>query len=163
MQMTAELLPCHAIRRPDSGARQPRFGGSLHRSSRHRTQYSGNSGQIAGNHRQLEVLVHAFEPTIDSLSKPSDRLSPAKVLFDALSDHLTHSISLVPRGTAIDGAAASSRVVARHMRCHPARSAVLNKVVRVVSLVRTDRLGMIARHAVEQAQCARIEARPLSA
>lgn len=109
MQMAAEYLPCHTVGRPNSGARQPRFGGSMHRSSRHRSQYSCNSGQIAGDHRQLEVLVHAFETTIYSLSKPSDRLAPAKVLFDAFADDLVHSVSLVPRSTDIDSAAASSR------------------------------------------------------
>lgn len=80
--------PCHWAPkfrgggRQHGAVRQPSFGGSLHRSSQHHPQYSCNPGQIAGDHRQLEVLVHAFQATIYSLPKPSDRLSPAKVPFD---------------------------------------------------------------------------------
>lgn len=136
MEMAAEFLLCHAIGHPNSGelqrdaARPPRFGGSLHRSSRHRTQYSRNSGQIAGDHRQFEVLIYAFEATIYSLSKLSDRLAPAKVLFNSFADDLAHSVPLVPRGTAIDGAAASSRVVACHVGRHPPSLSAMNAVTK---------------------------------
>ncbi|AOJ71827.1 hypothetical protein WS78_23925 [Burkholderia savannae] len=95
------------------------------------------------------MLVDSLDAAIRGLSNPVDALAPAEVLFDALANHLANAITDVPRGAAVDRAAALMRVVARDVWRHLTRSAVAH----VVSLVGAERLGVTTRHAVEQAQC----------
>ncbi|AOJ83460.1 hypothetical protein WS86_22600 [Burkholderia savannae] len=97
------------------------------------------------------MLVDSLDAAIRGLSNPVDGLAPAEVLFDALANHLANAITDVPRGAAVDRAAALMRVVARDVWRHLTRSAVAH----VVSLVGAERLGVTTRHAVEQAQCTR--------
>lgn len=119
MRLAAELQTdragCPAGERADRrvAAQRLRLGGSSRRSLRHRCQYSSHSSQVARQHRQLEVLVDPFDAAICGLSNPADGLAPAEVLFDALANHLADAITGVPRGAAVDRAAALMRVVAR--------------------------------------------------
>ena len=133
-------------------ARRSHLGGSSRRSLRHRCQYSRHSSQVARQHRQLEVLVDSLDAAIRGLSNPADGLAPAEVLFDALANHLANAIADVPRGAAVDRAAALMRVVARDVRRHFARSAIPHKVAHVVTLVGAERLGVTTRYAIEQVQ-----------
>src|SRR6185295_7273743 len=78
---------------------------SCHRSLRHRTQHSSHSGDVAGCHRQLEVLIDAPESSVDGLAYAPDRLAPAEVFLDALSDGLAYRIAGVAGRAGVDGAA----------------------------------------------------------
>jgi hypothetical protein len=98
----------------------------LRRSPRHREQYSGHSGEVAGRHRQLEVQIDPLQSSEDRLPDTPHCLAPAKVLFDALADRLAQVIANMSRRVSIDGAAAASAVVLSHMRRYVARSAVGN-------------------------------------
>jgi len=54
---------------------QRRSAVSLRRFLRHREQYSGHSRQVAGRHRQLEVLI---DPLQSSEDRTADRRSPRR-------------------------------------------------------------------------------------
>ena len=93
-----------------------------------RVHHSGHSHDVAGCHRDLEVLIDAFESAVDGLPNTANRLAPAEVFLDALSDHLADGVTRVSRRSTIDGTAASASVVARHMRCHATLSAGIDEV-----------------------------------
>lgn len=98
MQFSAELpvrraiCAGHAHACSHCGAQSSRRGGSSCRSLRHHTWHSGHAGQIARNHRQLEVLVDALDAAIDRLADPADGLTPAEMLFDSFADDLTDPV-----------------------------------------------------------------------
>ncbi|CAM2190908.1 hypothetical protein BC2230_90152 [Burkholderia cepacia] len=50
------------------------------------------------------MLVAPFDTAIRGLPNPADGLAPAKVLFDALANHLADAITGVSRGAAVDRA-----------------------------------------------------------
>ena len=60
---------------------------------------------------------------------------PAKTFFDALPLLLADDIAALPRGAAINGAAASSPKVLRHVRRDPKVPALAHEIRRVEALV----------------------------
>lgn len=136
---------CHA---PQS----VRYGGSSHRSRKHRVHYSRHAREVARNHRELEVLVDPLDAAIHGLPDTADRLAPAEMLLDTLADDLAHLVSRVPRCTVIDRSATRVGIIACDMRGHISHSAIVYEIMRVVRLVGTDCLGVSARHAVKQSQ-----------
>jgi hypothetical protein len=64
-------------------ARWPAFLGSLHRSLRYRTRYSGNSQNVARDHRELEVLIDSSQSSVHGLADAAHGLAPTEVLFDS--------------------------------------------------------------------------------
>lgn len=156
MQLAAELQMVPANCPTDErasrrvAARRPCLNGSLHRSLRQRRQYSGHSGQVARQHRELEVLVDPFDAAIDGLTNPADSLAPTEVLFDAFAFHLADSVAGVPRGAPVDCAAAPTLIVARDMRRDVARAAIIHEIARVISLVGAHCLCVSSGHAVKQ-------------
>ena len=158
MRFPAELPVRRAICAGHAHACNPcavqcsRRGGSSRRSLWHHPWHSGHAGQIARNHRQLEVLVDAPDAAIDRLPDPSDRLAPAEMLFDSFADDLADPLARMPRSATVDCAAAYTLIVARDMRCHVASAAIVHEVAGVIRLVGTDCLRMSAWHAIEQSQ-----------
>ena len=161
MQCAAELRVHRVVwagsaqARQPGGVQRPHHGGSLQRSLRHHAWHSGHAGQIACDHRQLEVLVNAFDAAIGRLPDPANCLAPTEMLLDTFADDLARSAARVPRGAPVNCAAAVALIVARDMRRHIASPAVVHEVARVVSLVSAYCLCMATRHAVKQPQCAR--------
>lgn len=142
----------HAHACSPCGAQSSRRSGSSRRSLRHHTWHSGHAGQIARNHRQLEVLVDALDTAIDGLPDPSDGLAPAEMLFDSFADDLANPVARMPRSATVDCAAAPTLIVARDMRCHVASAAIVHEVAGVIRLVGANCLRMSAWHAIEQLQ-----------
>src|SRR5258706_2914680 len=66
-------------------------------------------------------------------------LQPAKTFFDALPLLLADGIAPLPRRAAINGAAASSPKVLRHVRRHPNVPALAHEIRRVEALVASHR------------------------
>src|SRR6266567_2109678 len=66
-------------------------------------------------------------------------LQPAKTFFDALPLLLTDGIARVSRRATIDGAAASSPKILRHVRRHPKVPALAHEIRRVEALVAAHR------------------------
>ena len=156
MQFPAELPVCRAVRAghahacSPSGAQSSRRGGSSRRSLLHHTWHSGHAGQIARNHRQFEVLVDAPDATIDRLPDPTDRFTPAEMLFDTFADDLADPVARMPRSATVDRATTLAIIVARDMRRYIASPAIVHEVAGVIRLVGTDCLRMSAWHAIEQ-------------
>jgi hypothetical protein len=131
VRFAAELLVPRAIYAGHAhacspcGAQSSRRCVSSRRSSQHHTWHSRHAGQIARNHRQLEVLVDAPDAAIDRLPDPTDRFTPAEVLFDSFADDLANPVARMPRSASVDCAAAQTLIVARDMRCHVASAAIV--------------------------------------
>lgn len=66
------------------------------------------------------------------------RLAPAEVFLDALADRLARPVAIVSRRAPVNGAAAASAIVLRHVGCDIVRSADRDEVGSVVSLVGAD-------------------------
>src|SRR5438105_2663633 len=115
MRNETEFVAFHRSHRCDATHRCDSLA-SLRRSLRYSEYYSGHAREIAGGHRQLEVLIDSLQPSEDGLPDASHRLAPAKVLFDALADRLAQWIARVTRGTPVDGTAAAPALVAGNMR-----------------------------------------------
>ena len=113
--------------------------GSSHCALKPCAQHSSHAHDIAGGHRELEVLIDASQPTIYCLPDATDRLAPTEVLLDALTDDLAYRVAGMAGGACVKGAAAAASVVARHVRRHLARPAIGNEVGGVVGLVGTQR------------------------
>lgn len=113
-------------------------------SLRHCEQYSRHAAQITGNHCQLELVINPPQAAIHYLSNASDGLSPAEMLFDARPDSLADLIAAIPRRAPIDGTAAPARFIMRHMRRDLSCPAIGTEIARVVGLVGTHRLRMLA-------------------
>lgn len=128
------------------------FRASSRCSLRYRRQYSGHPHQVRRRHRELEVLIDAPDAPVDGLTDAPDRLAPAEVLFDALAHDLAEPVTGVPGRARVDRAASVARVIARHMRRHPAIAASLHKVVGVVTLVGSQRPGPVRRDRIEHGQ-----------
>lgn len=98
------------------------------------------------------MLIDASDASIQCLPDATDRLAPAEVLLDALAHRLADGVAAVTRGSSVDGAAAVTRVVGRHVRRDVPLAARVDEVARVVGLVGRDRSGSLARQRVEHRQ-----------
>src|SRR5215469_10416125 len=84
-----------------------------------------NGGQISHAHQvvggagESEDPVHFANSAMPNFSQERNRLQPAEAFFDALPLSLAHCVARVPRGAAINRAAAGSSQVLRHVRRHP--------------------------------------------
>src|SRR5262252_4654917 len=107
-------------------------GPDLHR--RNRGQIS-HAHQIVGGAGESENPVHFANSAMPNLSQERNRLQPAEAFFDALPLSLADRVSRVPRGAAINRAAAGSSQVLRHVRRHPQMAALRHKPTRVEAFV----------------------------
>jgi hypothetical protein len=78
------------------------------------------------------------------LAQQSDVLQPAKALFDPLPPLLADGVAGVPGSARIDGTAAWSGHVLRHVRCHVHMTAFGYEIRRVKSLVTRHRDAAVA-------------------
>ena len=122
------------------------------RSLRCRTDQPRHSHDVAGGHRQFEVLINASYPAVDGLADAADGLAPSEVFFNALANRLADRVAAVPCRTAIDRAATRSRDVRGHMRRDATFSASSHEVAGVVSLIGRNGLGMRTRNHIEHRQ-----------
>src|SRR4051794_39448543 len=86
-------------------------------------------------------LVHA---AMSGLTEHSNCLRPAEYFFDPFPLDLTDFVSGVSRGAPIDGAAAPTFVVLRHMRRDVHASYLLHELFGVVALVGSHRHALAA-------------------
>ena len=103
---------CHEVLRRHAR----RIGGSLPGFLRYRHEHSRHSYDVAGGHRQFELLVDAPDASVHGLADAPNRLAPAEVLLDSLADGLADRVAAMTRGAPIDRTAAVAGVVAGHMR-----------------------------------------------
>src|SRR5450631_1829964 len=104
-----------------------RFGRSWCNLLRYQHHYSSHSHDVACCHGELELLIDALQPPINGLADAAYGLTPAEVLFNALSDALAQPVAGVPGGACVNRAAAAPCSVPRHMRDHVTRTAVGDK------------------------------------
>lgn len=55
--------------------------------------YSSDAQQIAGGHREFELLIDPLRTTKHGLPKPADGLTPAERFLDTLADDLAQAAS----------------------------------------------------------------------
>ena len=79
--------------------------------------------------------MHFTHPAMTHLTHQRDRLQPAEAFLDPLSLSLAEGVTRVPRGAAINRAAAAPRMVLRHMRRHSQIPALFHEIPRVKSFV----------------------------
>lgn len=90
-------------------------------------------------------------------SRPLERrpMRHSDPLLDELADHMTYPVARVPRRAPIDCATALVGIIAHRIRRHVTCPAIPCEFARDGCFVTSHRIGMIARHAIEQPQCAR--------
>src|SRR3954453_15274192 len=91
--------------------------------------------QIVGRCREGEDPPHFENAAMFQFAQQGDVFQPAETLLDPLAFLLTLGIAGVPRGAPIDGAAAPSAVVLRHMRRNVHPAAFLDELPLVETLV----------------------------
>ena len=101
--------------------------------------------QIVGRAGEGEDPIHSAHPTMANLAHERDRLQPPEALFDTLPLSLAHRIARVPRGAAVNRAAAPAFVVLRHRRRDPQVAALFHKIPRIKSFVTAHRHRLCAR------------------
>src|SRR3982751_357472 len=106
------------------------------RSRGHRHRHSRESQQIAGSHRELELLIDPRQTSIYSLPQPANRLAPTEVFLDSLAHDLAPAVTQVAGGARVNSATAAAGVIASDVRCDIAFAAGSHKVSRVVGFVR---------------------------
>lgn len=74
----------------------------------HQTEDSHHPHDVARGHRQLELLIHTLDPTVDRLADASHRLAPAEVRLTALALRLVHRVAGVPGRSQVDRTATLS-------------------------------------------------------
>src|SRR5712692_6232466 len=87
--------------------------------------------QIVGGAGEGKDPVHFAHSAMPNLAHERNRLQPAKAFFDPFPLLLAGGVTRVPRGAAVNRAAAASSQVLRHMRRHPQMAALLHKPERV--------------------------------
>src|SRR2546423_357935 len=108
-------------------------------SNRHCDRYSNHAQQVAGRHGDLKLVIDTPQSAKHSLSNPTHGLAPTEVLLDAFAHDLTKLVTGMARRAAIDRTAAATGVIAGNVRGDFALAASIDKVARVVSLVRRNR------------------------
>ncbi len=134
MQIDAEIAGVLSSR-CDADPHRVRLCRSLPHLLRHRGQYSGHTREIARGHCQFELLINPLDSSKHGLPNPSDRLAPTEVLLDTFADDLADPVTVVPGCPAVDGAAATTSLVLRHMRSDVALATGGDEVSDVVGLV----------------------------
>lgn len=100
--------------------------------------------EVVSRHRQRERLIHLVQPADHHLPHRPDHLGPAEALLNARPLALAGVAASEPPDPRVDGAAAYSRAVLRHIRRHIDVSACPHELSRVVHLVCTHRDVSIA-------------------
>jgi hypothetical protein len=101
------------------------------------------SHQIVSSTSEGEDPIHSAHAAVTQLAHQRDRLQPAETFFDPLPLPLTDGVACVPRGAAINRAAAAALVVLRHMRPHPQMAAFFHEVARVEPFVAPTVTGFV--------------------
>ena len=91
--------------------------------------------QVVGGAGHGKNPIHSTDSAMPHLPHQRNRLQPAETLLDSLSLSLAEGVTCVPRGAAINRAAAAPFEVLRYMRRHPQIPALGYKSLRV-SLIR---------------------------
>jgi hypothetical protein len=91
--------------------------------------------QIVGGASESKNSVHFAHSAMPHLPHQRNRLHPAEAFFDSLPLLLTEGVTRVPRGAAINRAAAGARIILCYMQRHPQIPALGCKSMRVESFV----------------------------
>ena len=110
----------------------------IHPAAPHRTRHSGLAHQVAGRHRELELLVDPLETAKHRLANAADGLAPAERLLDTFADDLVQSVTRVSGGATINRTAATAGVIAGDVWRDHALAARGNEIGSVVGFVGTD-------------------------
>ena len=120
-----------------NGICRSRFG-SLRHSGRHHHRHSSEAQQVAGCHRELELVIDSLQAAKHGLTNAANGLAPSEVLLDALADNLAQVITGMPGSAAVDRAATAAGVVTGDMRGDVPLAACGDEVGRVVGFVSAD-------------------------
>src|SRR6266536_2548388 len=121
----------------NSAALGTHYGLDLHR--RNCGRQITHAHQVVSRAGESKDPIHPAHAAMPQLAHQRNRLQPAETFFDPLPLSLADGITLVPRRSSIDRAAAAPFVVLRHVRRHPQISTLLHKVSRVKPLVAAHR------------------------
>src|SRR5437660_10152356 len=126
------------------------FGPDLHRRSC--GGQVSHSHQIVGGTGEGEDPIYFADSAMPQLAQPCDRLQPAKAFFDPLPLSLADGITRMPRGAAINRAAAAPSQVLRHVRRYSQIPALGYKPEGVKPLVSTHTHRLRARKFLQHDQ-----------
>jgi len=87
-------------------------------------------------------------------------LPQPKMLLDALAHDLTQTVTVMPRGAAVDGATTPPGNARSDVRCDLALTAGGDKVGGIVGFVGADAAATGFRHGIEHGQCRAALAEP---
>src|SRR5713226_552237 len=121
----------------NSAALGTHYGLDLHRPSCGRQ--IPHAHQIVGRAGESKYPIHPAHAALPQLAHQRNRFQPAETFFDPLPLSLADGITLVPRRSSIDRAAAASLVVLCHVRRHPQMPTLLHKIPRVESFRSEER------------------------
>ena len=108
--------------------------------------------QVVGRAGESEDPIDLQRSAMAHFAHQRNGLQPAKTFFDALPLLLADGIAPVPRGAAINGAAASSPKVLCHVRCYPNIPALAHEICRVEALVAAHRRAPASRNFLQHFQ-----------
>src|SRR6201996_6493210 len=100
--------------------------------------------QVISRCREGENPSDIEQSAMFHFAQQRDIFQPAEALLNPLSLLLTDVVTGMPCGARIDGAAATSAVVLRHVRGYVHVAALLDELRRVKSLVAADRDATVA-------------------
>src|SRR5690349_5003628 len=98
---------------PESNSRLCRTHFGLDLDRRNCRDQITHAHQIVGRAGESKNPIHAADATMPNFAHQRDRLQPAEALFDSLPLSLAHRVARVPRGAAVNRAAAPAFVVLR--------------------------------------------------
>src|SRR5258708_22996221 len=108
--------------------------------------------QVVGRAGKREDPIDFQRSAMPHFAQHRNGLQPAKTFFDALPLLRADGIAPLPRGAAINGAAASSPKVLRHVRRHPNVPALAHEIRRVEALVAAHRHTPASRNFLQHFQ-----------
>ena len=132
---------------PESNSKLCRTHFGLDLQRRSCSRQIAHAYQIVSGAGEGEQPMHFAHSAMPHLPHQGDRFQPAEAFFDPLPLSLAHGIARMPRGAAIERAAARPGMILRQVRRHPQIPAFFHKVPRVESLIATPPLPVAGREA----------------
>jgi hypothetical protein len=116
--------------------------------------------QVVGRAGEGEDPIDFQRSAMQNFEQQRNSFQPAKTFFDALPLLLADDIAALPRGAPINGAAASSPKVLRHVRGHPQVPALAHKIRGIEALVAAHRHPPDTRKFLQHVQLRRARGFP---
>ena len=86
--------------------------GSWRHSARYRDRYSSDAHQVAGGHREFELLIDPLQTAKHGLPDAAYGLAPAERLLNPFANDLAQAVTGMTGGAPVDRATATAGIVA---------------------------------------------------